>query len=149
MPKIVSIQNPYSLVNRTYELGLSEFTHKEGVGLFAYSPLAFGWLFGKYEGGARPAGARITLFERFQRYSKPQAVAAITSYVELAKRHGLTLTQLALAFVNTRPFTTSTLIGATTMVQLKENIGSVDVELSEEILAAIDALHECQPNPAP
>jgi aryl-alcohol dehydrogenase-like predicted oxidoreductase len=149
LPKIVSIQNPYSLVNRTYELGLSEFTHKEGVGLLAYSPLAFGWLSGKYEGGARPAGARITLFERFQRYSKPQAIAAITSYVELAKRHGLTPTQLALAFVNTRPFTTSTLIGATSMPQLKENIESVNVELSEEILAEIEALHERQPNPAP
>ena len=149
VPKIVSIQNPYSLVNRTFEQGLSEFAHREGVGLLAYSPLAFGWLSGKYEGGARPAGARITLFERFQRYSKPQAVAAITSYVELAKRHGLTPTQLALAFVNTRPFTTSTLIGATSMAQLKENIESVDIELSEEILLEIDALHERQPNPAP
>jgi aryl-alcohol dehydrogenase-like predicted oxidoreductase len=149
LPRIVSIQNPYSLVNRTYETGLSEFTHKEGVGLLAYSPLAFGWLTGKYEGGARPEGARITLFERFQRYSKPQAIAATSAYVALAKRHGLTPAQLALAFVNGRPFTTSTLIGATTMEQLKENIGSVDIELSEEILAEIDALHERQPNPAP
>lgn len=149
LPKIVSIQNPYSLVNRTFEAGLSEFTHKEGVGLLAYSPLAFGWLSGKYEGGARPAGARITLFERFQRYSKPQAVAAISTYVALAKRHGLTPTQLALAFVNGRPFMTSNLIGATTMAQLKENIDTVNVTLSADILAEIDALHEKQPNPAP
>ncbi|SAL42749.1 NADP(H)-dependent aldo-keto reductase [Caballeronia telluris] len=149
LPRIVSIQNPYSLVNRTFETGLSEFTHKEGVGLLAYSPLAFGWLSGKYEGGARPDGARITLFERFQRYSKPQAIAAIDRYSALARRHGLTPAQLALAFVNSRPFTTSTLIGATTLAQLKENIDSVGVKLSDEILADIDALHEQQPNPAP
>ncbi|SAL49540.1 NADP(H)-dependent aldo-keto reductase [Caballeronia humi] len=149
LPRIVSIQNPYSLVNRTFETGLSEFTHKENVGLLAYSPLAFGWLSGKYEGGARPAGARITLFERFQRYSKPQATSAIDTYSALARRHGLTPAQLALAFVNGRPFTTSTLIGATTLEQLKENIGSIDVKLSDELLAEIDALHEQQPNPAP
>jgi aryl-alcohol dehydrogenase-like predicted oxidoreductase len=149
LPRIVSIQNPYSLLNRGFETGLSEFTHKEHVGLLAYSPLAFGWLSGKYEGGARPEGARITLYERFARYSKPQAVAATSGYVELAKRHALSPTQLALAFVNSRPFTTSTLIGATTLAQLEENIGSVDVKLSDEILAEIDALHQVQPNPAP
>jgi len=149
LPRIVSIQNPYSLVNRTFETGLSEFTHKEGIGLLAYSPLAFGWLSGKYEGGARPAGARITLFERFARYSKPHAIKAISGYVELAKRHGLSPAQLALAFVNSRAFTTSTLIGATSLAQLHENIGSVDVKLSDEILAEINLLHEAQPNPAP
>ena len=149
LPRIVSIQNPYSLVNRTFEAGLSEFTHKEGIGLLAYSPMAFGWLSGKYEGGARPDGARITLFERFQRYSKPQAVKAVSAYVELARRHGLSPAQLSLAFVNSRPFTTSTLIGATSLAQLHENIGSVDVKLSDEILAEIDAIHELQPNPAP
>jgi aryl-alcohol dehydrogenase-like predicted oxidoreductase len=149
LPRVVSIQNPYSLLNRTFETGLSEFTHKEGIGLLAYSPLAFGWLSGKYEDGARPAGARITLFARFARYSKPQSIAATSGYVELAKRHGLSPTQFALAFVNSRPFTTSTLIGATSLAQLKENIGSVDVKLSDEILAEIDALHQAQPNPAP
>lgn len=149
LPKIVSIQNPYSLVNRNFETGLSEFTHRDGIGLLAYSPLAFGWLSGKYEGGARPEGARITLFERFQRYTNPQAAKAFSGYVELAKRHGLSPTQLALAFVNSRPFTTSTLIGATTMAQLEENMGSVNVTLSDEILAEIDALHQAQPNPAP
>ncbi|MEK6387857.1 MAG: NADP(H)-dependent aldo-keto reductase [Paraburkholderia tropica] len=149
LPRIVSIQNPYSLVNRTFELGLSEFTHHEGIGLLAYSPLAFGWLSGKYEGGARPEGARITKFERFQRYSKPQAIAAISRYVALAKEHALSPAQFALAFVNSRPFVTSNLIGATSIAQLKENIASVDVKLSADVLARIDALHELQPNPAP
>jgi aryl-alcohol dehydrogenase-like predicted oxidoreductase len=149
LPRIVSIQNPYSLLNRTFEAGLSEFTHRDHVGLLAYSPLAFGWLSGKYEGGARPAGARITLFERFQRYSKPHTVQATTRYVELAKRHGLSPAQFALAFVNSRPFLTSNLIGATSLDQLKENIASIEVKLSPEALADIDALHEQQPNPAP
>ncbi|ALE54513.1 NADP(H)-dependent aldo-keto reductase [Paraburkholderia sp. RL17-368-BIF-A] len=149
LPRIVSIQNPYSLLNRTYEVGLSEYAHRDNIGLLAYSPLAFGWLSGKYEGGARPAGARISLFERFQRYSKPQAVQATTRYVELAKRHGLSPAQFALAFVNSRPFVTSNLIGATSLDQLKENIASVDVKLSQDVLDEIDALHQLQPNPAP
>lgn len=149
LPRIASIQNPYSLLNRTFENGLSEFTHRDGIGLLAYSPLAFGWLSGKYENGARPAGARITLFERFQRYSKPHTVAATSRYVALAQRHGLSPAQLALAFVNSRPFVRSNLIGATSLEQLKENIGSIDVKLSDEVLAEIDALHELQPNPAP
>ncbi|MGF6737695.1 NADP(H)-dependent aldo-keto reductase [Paraburkholderia atlantica] len=149
LPRIVSIQNPYSLLNRTYEAGLSEYAHRDNIGLLAYSPLAFGWLSGKYEGGARPAGARITLFERFARYSKPQAVQATTRYVELAKRHGMSPAQFALAFVNSRPFVTSNLIGATSLEQLKENIASADVKLSPEVLAEIDRLHELQPNPAP
>jgi aryl-alcohol dehydrogenase-like predicted oxidoreductase len=149
LPRIVSIQNPYSLLNRTYEVGLSEYAHRDNIGLLAYSPLAFGWLSGKYEGGARPAGARITLFERFQRYSKPQAVQATTRYVELAKRHGLSPAQFALAFVNSRPFVTSNLIGATSLDQLKENIATAEVKLSPGVLAEIDALHELQPNPAP
>ncbi len=149
LPRIVSIQNPYSLLNRTYEAGLSEYAHRDNIGLLAYSPLAFGWLSGKYEGGARPAGARISLFERFARYSKPQAIAATTRYVELAKHHGLSPAQFALAFVNSRPFVTSNLIGATSLDQLKENIASADVKLSADVLAEIDKLHELQPNPAP
>jgi aryl-alcohol dehydrogenase-like predicted oxidoreductase len=149
LPRIVSIQNPYSLVNRTFEAGLSEFSHRERIGLLAYSPMAFGWLSGKYEGGARPDGARITLFERFQRYSKPQAVAATSRYVALAKELGYTPAQFALAFVNSRPFVTSNLIGATSLAQLKENIASVDVKLTANVLERIDALHELQPNPAP
>jgi aryl-alcohol dehydrogenase-like predicted oxidoreductase len=149
LPRIVSIQNPYSLLNRTFELGLSEFSHRERIGLLAYSPLAFGWLSGKYEGGARPAGARITLYERFQRYSKPQAVRATSAYVALAARYGLSPAQFALAFVNSRPFLTSNLIGATSLDQLRENIASIDVRLPEAAFAEIDALYETQPNPAP
>lgn len=149
LPRIVSIQNPYSLLNRTFELGLSEFSHRERIGLLAYSPLAFGWLSGKYERGARPAGARITLFERFQRYSKPQAVQSTSAYVALAERYGLSPAQFALAFVNSRPFVTSNLIGATSLDQLRENIASIDVALPEAAFADIDALYEAQPNPAP
>ncbi|WP_144143261.1 NADP(H)-dependent aldo-keto reductase [Paraburkholderia sp. BCC1884] len=149
LPRIVSIQNPYSLLNRTYEVGLSEYAHRDNIGLLAYSPLAFGWLSGKYEGGARPDGARISLFERFKRYSKPQAIEATTRYVELARQHGLSPAQFALAFVNSRPFVTSNLIGATSLDQLKENIASAEVKLSPEALEQIDALHELQPNPAP
>jgi len=149
LPRIVSIQNPYSLLNRTFELGLSEFSHRERIGLLAYSPLAFGWLSGKYEEGARPTGARITLYERFQRYSKPQAVRATSAYVALAARYGLSPAQFALAFVNSRPFVTSNLIGATSLDQLRENIASIDVRLPEAAFAEIDALYEAQPNPAP
>ncbi len=149
LPRIVSIQNPYNLLNRTFEAGLSEFSHREGVGLLAYSPLAFGWLTGKYEQGARPAGARITLFERFQRYNSPQAANATSAYVALAKRFGLLPAQFALAFVNTCPFVTSNLIGATSLEQLRENISSIDVTLPPEALAEIDALQKEQPNPAP
>jgi aryl-alcohol dehydrogenase-like predicted oxidoreductase len=149
LERIVSIQNPYNLVNRTFEVGLAEFSHRDHVGLLAYSPLAFGWLSGKYEGGARPAGARITLFERFTRYTKPQAQAAFSAYVQLAREHGLTPAQMALAFVNSRPFTTSNLVGATSLEQLKENIDSIDIVLNEEVLAGIEAIHEKHPNPAP
>ncbi|HEY3539976.1 MAG TPA: NADP(H)-dependent aldo-keto reductase [Trinickia sp.] len=149
LPRIVSIQNPYSLLNRTFETGLSEFSHRERIGLLAYSPLAFGWLSGKYERGARPAGARITLYERFQRYSKPQAIQATSAYVALARRYGLSPAQFALAFVNSRPFVTSNLIGATSLDQLRENIASIDVTLPEAAFAEIDALYEAQPNPAP
>ena len=149
LPRIVSIQNPYSLLNRTFEIGLAEFAHREQVGLLAYSPLAFGVLAGKYLQGARPAGARLTLFERFARYNSPQAQAATLAYVGLAKEHGLDPAQLALAYVNSRPFVTSTLIGATTLAQLATDIGSVDVELSAEVLEKIEAVHLAQPNPSP
>lgn len=149
MERIVSIQNPYSLLNRQFESGLSEFSHRDGVGLLAYSPLAFGWLTGKYEQGARPEGARITLFERFKRYTNPQAIAATTAYVSLAREQGLTPAQMALAFVNSRPFVTSNLIGATSMQQLKENIDSIHLTLSDEVLQSIDAIFEQHPDPAP
>ncbi|CAB5511691.1 Protein tas [Achromobacter anxifer] len=149
LPRIASIQNAYSLLNRVYESGLSEFSHHEGVGLLAYSPLAMGMLCGKYLDGARPAGARLTLYTRFTRYSNEQAEAATRAYVELARQHGISPTHLALAWVNQRPFVISNLIGATTLEQLKENIDSIDVTLSAEVLEAIDKIHARQPNPAP
>lgn len=149
LPRIATIQNPYSLLNRTFENGLSEFSRFEKVGLLAYSPLAFGMLSGKYINGVRPDAARITLFSRFARYSGEEALLATRDYALLAKRHGLTPTQMALAFVNQQPFVTSNLIGATNMEQLKENIASVDVSLSPELLAEIEEIQIRHPNPAP
>lgn len=149
LEKIVSVQNPYNLLNRTYEIGLSEIAQYEGVGLLAYSPLAFGYLTGKYRHGARPKNARISLFSRFSRYSNPESEWATEQYTSLAEKYGLSLTQLSLAFIKQQFFVTSTIIGATTIDQLKENIDAFDVNLSEEVLLEIEAIHKQQPNPAP
>jgi aryl-alcohol dehydrogenase-like predicted oxidoreductase len=148
-PKIVSIQNPYNLLNRTFEIGLAEVADREGVGLLAYSPLAFGVLSGKYLDGARPPGSRLTLFSRFDRYNSPESERATAAYVALAREHGLDPSQMALAYVNGRPFVSSNIIGATTQEQLAENIASIDMTLSDEVLAGIEAIHTGQPNPAP
>jgi len=148
LPRIVSIQNQYSLLNRTYEIGLSEMTMREEVGLLAYSPLSFGVLTGKYLGGAKPPGARFTLWQRSsQRYNAPENQEAIRLYVELAKKHGLSPATMAIAFVNDRPFTTSTIIGATNLEQLKEDIASVDVQLSDEVLKGIAQIYKDHPDP--
>ena len=144
-----TIQNPYSLLNRTFEINLAEVSMREKVGLLAYSPLAFGVLSGKYLGGRMPEKSRIKLFPNYSRYSNPQALHLTEKYTEMADRHGLSLTHLSLAFVNQRPFVTSNIIGATTMEQLRENISSIDVELSEEMLSEIDEIQNLQPNPAP
>ncbi len=144
-----TIQNPYSLLNRTFEINLAEVSLREKVGLLAYSPLAFGVLSGKYLGGRMPEKSRIKLFPNYSRYSNPQALHLTEKYKEMADRHGLSLTRLSLAFVNQRPFVTSNIIGATTMEQLRENISSIDVELSEEMLGEIDEIQNLQPNPAP
>ncbi len=149
LARVVSVQNPYSLLNRSYEVGLAEISWREKAGLLAYSPLGFGVLSGKYLGGARPAGARITLYPDYTRYSGPAAIAATEQYVALAKAHGLDPAQMALAYVNTRPFLTSTIIGATTMEQLTSNIDSVHVPLSAEVLQGIEAIHSAHPNPSP
>jgi len=149
LSKFVSVQNPYNLLNRTYEIGMSEIAKYEGVGLLAYSPLAFGYLTGKVRNGARPAKARVTLFSRFSRYSNPESEWAVEQYAQLAEQHGLTLTQLALAFIKQQFFVTSTIIGATNLDQLKENIQAFEVDLSEEVLKGIEAIHRQQPNPAP
>jgi aryl-alcohol dehydrogenase-like predicted oxidoreductase len=149
LPRPVSIQNPYNLLNRTFEVGLAEVAIREQCGLLAYSPLAFGMLSGKFENGARPAGSRLALFSRFTRYANEQAVAATTRYVELAREHGLDPAQMALAFVTAQPFVTSNIIGATSLEQLDSNLASIDLVLSEDVLADIEAIHKAQPNPAP
>lgn len=149
LPRMVTIQNAYSLLNRLYEVGLSEISMRENIGLLAYSPLGFGVLSGKYLGGAKPENARITLFPSYNRYSGENAQKATQQYFDLAKKHNLSLSQMALAFVNSRPFITSNIIGATSMEQLKENIDSIHIELSDEILSEIEAIHDQIPNPAP
>lgn len=144
-----TIQNPYSLLNRTFEINLAEVAHHENIGLLAYSPLAFGTLSGKYLTGNAADNSRLNLFPAYSRYSSEQSKFLTQKYAELAKELNMSLAQLALAFVNQQPFLTATIIGATTMQQLKENISSIDVVLSEEILRKIDEIHELQPNPAP
>lgn len=149
LPRIVSIQNPYNLLNRSFEVGLSEISHYEGVQLLAYSPMAFGTLSGKYLDGARPQGARCARFERFQRYFTPQGIEATKAYVSLAKEYGLDPAQMALAFVNQRPFVASNIIGATTLEQLKANIESVQLKLEDEVLSKIQQIGTTYSNPCP
>ncbi len=149
LPRIVSIQNAYSLLNRTHELGLSEIAEREHVGLLAYSPLAQGYLSGKYRGGALPKGSRKAIFNRLQRYETPQADAALEAYFALAEKYGVSSTQMALQFVTTRPFVTSNIIGATSMEQLRTDIDSINITLSDELLKAIEDIHLMHPNPSP
>ncbi|WP_350561495.1 aldo/keto reductase [Psychrobacter sp. CAL346-MNA-CIBAN-0220] len=145
----ITIQNPYSLLNRLYEVGLAEISHRENVGLLAYSPLGFGVLSGKYLNGKRPAGARLTEYDRFDRYVNEQAQWATVQYAKIAADAGLDMAQMALAFVNSRPFVISNIIGATNTEQLKANIDSINLTLSTEVLDAIEAVHNRQPNPSP
>jgi len=149
LPRVVSIQNPYNLLNRSFEVGLSEISHYEGVQLLAYSPLAFGCLSGKYLNDSRPDGARCSLFERFVRYFTPQGIQATQAYVNLAREHGLDPAQMALAFVNQRPFVASNIIGATNLEQLKSNIDSLDVVLTDELLQGIQEIGTTYSNPCP
>ncbi|MFO1125446.1 MAG: aldo/keto reductase [Methylocystis sp.] len=148
-PRVVTVQNAYNLLNRTFEMGLAEFAEREHVGLLAYSPLAQGYLTGKYQGGARPPGARTTLFERAQRYEQPEVEQAISAYLALARDIGVDPAQLAIAFVTSRPFVTSNIIGATTMAQLKTDLASVEFAITPEIERRIDAIHAVYSNPAP
>ena len=149
LPRVVSVQNPYSLLNRLYEVGMAEMSMRSEAGLLAYSPLGFGVLSGKYLGGKKPENARVTLFPNFSRYSGGNSLKATEMYKEVADAHGLSLTQLSLAFVNTRPFVTSNIIGATSISQLKENIESVNVKWNQELEDAVNAIHGQIPNPAP
>jgi aryl-alcohol dehydrogenase-like predicted oxidoreductase len=149
LPKIVSVQNAYHLLNRTFESGLAETCHHTGVGLLAYSPLAFGWLTGKYSVNTQAQG-RITLFPNFgQRYAKVNVPAATSEYLRIAQEANLTPATLALAFARTRSFTNSVIVGATTLTQLKENLDSAAVLLPKEVLEKIEAVHRIYPNPAP
>ncbi len=149
LPRMITIQNPYSLLNRLFEVGLAEISMREQIGLLAYSPLGFGVLSGKYLGNKKPEKARVTLFPNYNRYSGATSVEATQQYDDLAKKHGISLPQMALAFINTRPFVTSNIIGATSMGQLKENIGSIDLELNAEVLKGIESIHKAIPDPAP
>ncbi|RUR34686.1 NADP(H)-dependent aldo-keto reductase [Vreelandella nanhaiensis] len=149
LPRVASVQNPYNLLNRSFEVGLAEIAHREDVGLLAYSPLGFGVLSGKYLEGARPEKGRLTLYERFKRYTSPEAEAATQAYVNLAREHGLDPAQMALAFVNSRSFLTSNIIGATTMDQLESNLASESLKLDDEVLTAIDDIHRRMSNPCP
>lgn len=147
-PKISTVQNPYSLLNRKDEIGLTEILHRENVGYLPYSPLGMGTLSGKYL-NEMPKNARITLFPQYKRYSNAKAEEATAKYVNLAKKHNLNPAEMALAFVEHQPFVTSTIIGATSMEQLKENINSIEVQLSDDLLEEINKIHEEIPNPAP
>tara|TARA_R110002050_G_scaffold110892_1_gene223540 strand:+ start:28042 stop:29082 length:1041 start_codon:yes stop_codon:yes gene_type:complete len=149
LPRMITIQNSYNLLNRIFEVGLSEVAHREDIGLLAYSPLGFGVLSGKYLGGRKPDNARITLFPNYKRYSGETAVEATQKYYELAQANDLSLAQMSLAFVNRQPFLTSNIIGATSMRQLKENISSIAIELSDAVLEGIEKIHNEIPNPAP
>ncbi|QKX04529.1 aldo/keto reductase [Aquimarina sp. TRL1] len=147
-PKMITVQNPYSLLNRKDEIGLTEVLHRENVGHLPYSPLGFGQLTGKYL-DATPENARVTLFPQYSRYHNENSFKATRAYNEIAKKYGISLTQMSLAFVTDRPFVTSNIIGATSVAQLKENIDSINLTLSKEILKEINAVHADNPNPAP
>ena len=149
LPRMMSVQNPYSLVNRTYEIGMSEISIREKCGLLVYYPLAAGALSGKYRNGQMPKKSRLALFKGWERMINPLAMKAYDEYYELAKENNLTMVQLAQAFVNSRPFVTSNIIGATTIDQLKENIESINIELNEATLDKINSIHNNNPNPSP
>ena len=147
---MLSVQNPYNLLNRTYEVGLAEMSVREQAGLLAYSPLACGYLSGKYRNNQLPKGSRIALHKNFwTRYSKPNAEKAIEAYYEVAKKYKLDLAQMSLKFLEIQPFVTSVIIGATRMEQLKTNVESVSINLTEEIINEINEVQKIYPNPCP
>lgn len=149
LPRMQSIQNAYSLLNRSFEVGLAEVALREDCGLLAYSPLGMGILSGKYIGGAAPANARLNRYQQFQRYRGPIAATAVEKYVAIARRHGFDPAQMALAFVNSRPFLTANIIGATNLAQLQSNIASIDIKLSPEVIDEIDAVNKEHTYPCP
>ena len=148
-PRMMSVQNPYNLVNRTYEIGMSEISIREKCGLLVYYPLAAGGLSGKYRNGKMPKDSRMALFKGWERHLNPLAMKAYDKYFELAKELNLTMVQLAQSFVNSRPFVTSNIIGATTMDQLKENVESINIEFTDEMMERVNKIHNNNPNPSP
>ena len=148
-PRMMSVQNPYSLVNRTYEIGMSEISIRQKCGLLVYYPLAAGALSGKYRNGEMPKKSRMALFKGWERHLNPLAMRAYDEYYKLAKDFNLTMVQLAQSFVNSRPFVTSNIIGATPMEQLKENIDSVNIDFTDEMMERVDKIHNENPNPSP
>ena len=148
-PKITTVQNPYNLLNRLFEVGTAELCMREGVGLLAYSPLAFGRLTGKYREGQMPEKSRFKLFPNLARFSGENSINATDEYYKIAKTFGLSLTEMAISFVNSKEFVTSNIIGATNLNQLGENINSINKSLSSEILSLIEKVHCKYPDPAP
>ena len=148
-PMMMSVQNPYNLVNRTYEIGMSEISIREKCGLLVYYPLAAGGLSGKYRNGKMPKDSRMALFKGWERHLNPLAMQAYDKYFKLAKDFNLTMVQLAQSFVNSRPFVTSNIIGATTMDQLKENVESINIEFTDEMMDRVNEIHNNNPNPSP
>ena len=148
-PRMMTVQNPYNLVNRTYEIGMSEISIREKCGLLVYYPLAAGGLSGKYRNGKMPKDSRMALFKGWERHLNPLAMKAYDKYFELAKDFNLTMVQLAQSFVNSRPFVTSNIIGATTMDQLKENVESINIEFTDEMMDRVNEIHNNNPNPSP
>jgi len=149
LPKMMSVQNPYNLLNRTYEVGLAEISIREQSGLLAYSPLAFGYLTGKYRNNKLPAKSRMQLFKNFNRYKNENGQRAIDEYYKISKKYNLDFTQMSLKFCEIQHFTTSVIIGATTMEQLKTNIESVNVNLNSDIINDINKIQQKYPNPCP
>ena len=149
LPKMITIQNPYSLLNRLFEIGNAEICIRENAGLLAYSPLGFGVLSGKYINGNIPEGSRLKLYPNLNRYTSKQSMKATKMYMDIAIKYGISLTNISLAFVNSQPFVTSNIIGASKLKQLKENIESINIELCPEILKEIENIQSLIPNPAP
>ncbi len=149
LPKMITIQNPYSLLNRLFEIGNAEVCKREETGLLAYSPLGFGVLSGKYRNGKIPDNSRLKLFPNLSRFSNDNCIKAVDRYYQISQKHNMTLAEMSLAFVNDRPFVTSNIIGATSMDQLKENINSINIKLSDDIISEINKVNEEIPNPAP
>ena len=149
LPKMMAVQNPYNLLNRTYEVGLAEISVREQSGLLAYSPLAFGYLTGKYRNNNMPKGSRIDLFKDFTRYNNENSIKAIEEYYKISRKFNLDFAQMSIKFCEIQPFVTSVIIGATTMQQLKTNVESVNVKLNSEIINEINEVQKIYPNPCP